>query len=889
MGASVTVGSSFKLSATVVGLPNGLAYQWQHAGTNILGANSLSYTNSAASFADAGNYDLVATNLYGSATSGVAVVKVHSSHPPQTTTWDPDTVTTGAQDGDGTWNYTPAQWWTGSADDTWFDTDSAIFGAGGTGTYTVSLGGNMSANSITFNSGSYTITNTTTETLTLLGAGIIAANVDATIAAPLVGTNSLTKTGSGTLTFSGANTYSGGTTNNGGTLAWTSATLSPLSGAVTLNNSSTFSIGTSADLSGGITVNSGSTFTWDATTRAVDQGAGGKINIGTINLQSGGVFNLSNTKAVSISHNDVLFNNQILTGAGTINQTGGGDVDWWTGTKISGFSGTYNVQDGIFSIQASSAADAATTATVNLTATTGFLDLRTQNFGCDKLTGGGIVGASFSQADTLTVGTSNGSSTFDGVIQDGGIVSGSGVISLTKSGTGTLTLTGANTYTGNTAVNGGSLVVSGSIGGSSVTVATNASLVLVGTSSLGGSVTMQPGGKLALDPAGISTNTVSGSMTLGGKINLRISKTGGVLANDQINGLASVSYGGTLIVTNITSDATQLVLGDTFQLFAAGSYAGSFTSASLPALPAGLSWDISQLSSGNIVVGNTIAPLLFNPPSGGYIGAQNVTISTLTPGATIYYTTDGTTPTTGSAHGLAPVTVTVPVNTASMTISAYVTAPGYPDGAVQSATYATVSTPTWINTFGSSWSDQASWLNTVVANQVGVTADFSTLTLANDPTTVTLDIPATVGQLVFADQGNAYSWMLADGGAGPLTLDNGTNTPVINVVNTNTTISAVLAGTQGFVKKGPGTLTLSGNNTYTGDTVVNAGPLVMLQGYGAFNSSAFHGAVTVNTNAMLVFSNNVAGWGGGLTAINVNRGTVWAKDGLGAFRGWSII
>src|SRR5262249_32956777 len=61
-------------------------------------------------------------------------------------------------------------------------------------------------------------------------------------------------------------------------------------------------------------------------------------------------------------------------------------------------------------------------------------------------------------ANNLTVGSSNLSTTFSGVIEDGGLGG-----SLTKIGRGTLALTGTNTYVGNTSVDSGVLQVDGSI------------------------------------------------------------------------------------------------------------------------------------------------------------------------------------------------------------------------------------------------------------------------------------------------------------------------------------------------------------------------------------------------------------------------------------------
>lgn len=215
----VVVASSTPLilpPASIIGV--GLTYQWRLNGTNIPGATFASYTNNSAAATDNGVYDVVAaSSFYPSmiVTGAVASVTVV---PPHVSTWDADTATTGAQDGSGTWTYAGMNWWVDSMDYNWNAIDSAIFGVGGAGPYTVTLGTNIVANALTFASGGYTLTNAAGETLTLQGTNTITANADATISVPLsTGTNTFTKAGAGALTLVGSFT-SAKTVVNAGTL-----------------------------------------------------------------------------------------------------------------------------------------------------------------------------------------------------------------------------------------------------------------------------------------------------------------------------------------------------------------------------------------------------------------------------------------------------------------------------------------------------------------------------------------------------------------------------------------------------------------------------------------------------------------------------------------------
>lgn len=136
----------------------------------------------------------------------------------------------------------------------------------------------------------------------------------------------------------------------------------------------------------------------------------------------------------------------------------------------------------------------------------------------------------------------------------------------------------------------------------------------------------------------------------------------------------------------------------------------------------------------------------------------------------------------------------------------------------------------WTNDASTVWSFAGSWLDGAAAGGAGATADFSTVDITADRT-VTLDLPISIGTLKFGDAGTAdHNWILnASGGAG-LTLNTGTTTaPVVFVSNQTATVSATLAGANGMVKTGAGTLVLTNNAvTLTGGSLQVCGGTLSL-------------------------------------------------------------
>ncbi len=204
--------------------------------------------------------------------------------------------------------------------------------------------------------------------------------------------------------------------------------------------------------------------------------------------------------------------------------------------------------------------------------------------------------------------------TLNGVISESG-----GSHGLTKTGASSFILTANETYSGNTIINQGPLVLTGSgaIAGSKViTLQSNAVLDVSGVSSawaLGSSQTLSGTGAVngmatvngTVEPGtanSTGTLTFSNLVTLAGTNLMKLNPAGS--ANDQIISPNGITYGGTLIVSNLGGTITN---GQVFQLFSASAYNANFTTVVLP-VATGLSWTNNLTVDGTLTAGVVAGP-----------------------------------------------------------------------------------------------------------------------------------------------------------------------------------------------------------------------------------------------------------------------------------------
>jgi autotransporter-associated beta strand protein len=716
-------------------------------------------------------------------------------------------------------------------------------------------------------------------TTTINSAGTACGST--TINVPITGVGPLTAFGCGTTTLGGANTYSGDTTvTSGSTLTIGSAgKLGNGSYAGAIANSGTFTYASSAaqtlsgafsSISGTFNVNGTGTLTLSGTTDNNSLGAtvnsGGKLVLaktssgsvhalgGVTTVNSGGTLQLGGTGG------DQIYSGVTITVASGGVFDGNGLSESMTALSLSG--------TGISSGGALINSAASTTSTITGTAATGIpLTANSSIGGVGNITIPSVIGGAF----TLTkVGagalTLSGANTFTGVTLNAGTLN-IGNASALSSGTFTITGSSGTDFFDNTT-------------GSDLTVA-NAFSLQGGPTYVGSANNMTINGAVNLT-ANRNLTVAAKSLTLGGQITgaFVLSKLGAGTLVLKNSGTADTHSGTTISAGTLDLGGTSQTLGAvTFSGTATtqngkvngSSYTASLTSgtATISAVLAGSGATFSQTGSGGTVIlsgantysgGTTIkaGQITIAGGSSGTSGPLGPNTSTVNLGdttgaasATLAFSSTAQThayPLVVQSGSSGTKTMMNAASTAyawsgSVTLNdSFTLDAGTGSGSINVSGAVTGAGGVTINTSGGSGTvtlSKASSGNTYAGNTTitqGILRPGSATAIPNgaskgivalnptSPNTATFDLS---GQ-------NQTINGLSSSGTGSAVVDNssGSSTYTLTVgtsgSNPNTTFVGAIqnsSGTIALTKAGSGTLTLSGVNTYAGNTTISAGTL----------------------------------------------------------------
>jgi len=549
-------------------------------------------------------------------------------------------------------------------------------------------------------------------------------------------------------------------------------------------------------------------------------------------------------------------NNTTYTGAGTFRKTGTGNLVWGGTAATFAFSAgaLIDVQAGKFT-GGSSDNETWTNNKSDLNVATGAVfNVVEAEVIIDKLTGTGTVGTGCSGYNRqLNIGVNNGSSTFNGVIQNTDGSTGN-VGNIIKVGTGTLTLTNpANAYTGTTTLTGGTLKLNPSSttaswatskvifnGGilSTVGIATGTILTCSGTIKLNDNSTLE------LDSTGTNThnlkfaNSSSESWTSGKFLTINNWKgtNGATGTNGHLTVGTTTSHlsAAQLLQTRFNKDAVcynSTMISPAEVVPASTSFATSFVSVTSGAWNNPATWGYTGTAQEGVNYPGTTDNVTISGGHAVALAAHTTTSGILT--CTGALQTDINNLTVGSLTGAGTITLgtstfTVGNATATTTFSGIINGTG---NLTKQGTGILILSGN--NTYSGATTISAGTL------RAGSTTAFGSNSPVSVASGATLDLngyPNIVGTL---------------SGSGTVATTSVTFT--INQT-TDATFSGVITSTTnggGPLKTGSGTLTLSGANTYIGGTTVTAGNLVVT---GTLMGGNYSGAIPVSSGATIDFN-----------------------------------
>ena len=464
----------------------------------------------------------------------------------------------------------------------------------------------------------------------------------------------------------------------------------------------------------------------------------------------------------------------------------------------------------------------------------------------------------------VAINTNGGLLTYNaaGAATQSGVISGAG--SVVKNGAGTLTLSGANSYSGATSINAGALQLGAAnriANTSAVTVASGATFNLnnfaetVGSIAGAGTIALGTG---TLTAGGNNTSTTfSGAATGSGGL----TKTGtGTLTLSGANaytGATAVNAGVLRVQSNTAlgtvAGATTVASGAVLEVDGSGlAIAEPLTLTGTGVGGAGALRNLANANTltGAITLGAGGARINSNGGTLTISGAGNIT------GATRPLRVGGAGNTTIS-KAIATTSGTLTKDGAgTLTLSganAYTGATAVNAGVLRVQSNTALGTVAGTTTVAAGAALELSGSGLAIAerltlNGTGVGGSGALRNLANANTMTGAIALGATGARINSDAGT-----LTISGAGNIT---GNTRPLTVGGAGNTTISKLIATTSGtLTKDGTGTLTLSGANTYTGATNVNAGTLIATSA-NALGTTA--NGTTVNAGATLELDGTLA-------------------------------